>query len=154
MGSAKEAKKSAKRGQKKFEFLDLSTADIAVAVYGKTLSEVFENAALAMFEVMINTKQVKPAKEKKVKVRAHDLKSLMFNWLNEVLYVSTTSGMLFSKFRVGIDERTMVLKATCWGEKLDQKRHDMRTEVKSCTYHLMDIRKTDNIWRAQVIFDI
>jgi SHS2 domain-containing protein len=62
--------------------------------------------------------------------------------------------MLFSKFRVDIDERTMVLKATCWGEKLDAKKHDMRGEVKAVTYHKMEIRKEGEYYRVQVIFDV
>jgi SHS2 domain-containing protein len=139
---------------KKFEFLDISTADVAAAAYGRTLNEVYANAAMALMETITDTRKVRETKERQFEVRAHDWKSLMFNWLNDVLYASITEGVLFSKFRVDIDERTFVMKATAWGEKLDAKKHDMRTEVKSCTYHLMDIRKTDNIWRVQVIFDI
>ena len=36
---------------KKFEFFEV-TADVGIRSYGKTLEEAFENAALAMFEVI------------------------------------------------------------------------------------------------------
>ena len=114
---------------KKFEFLDISTADVAAAAYGRTLDELYANAALALMDIITDTRKVKEAKERRFEVRGHDFKALLFNWLNEVLYVSTTEGMLFSKFRVDMDERTMTLKATAWGEKLDSKKHDMRGEV-------------------------
>jgi SHS2 domain-containing protein len=139
---------------KKFEFLDISTADVAAAAYGRTLNEVYANAALALMEVITDTRKVDEKKERTFEVRAHDWKSLMFNWLNDVLYASITEGMLFSKFRVDIDERTFVMKATAWGEKTDPKKHDMRGEVKAVTYHKMEIRKEGEYWRAQVIFDV
>ncbi|MFH1623462.1 MAG: archease [Candidatus Aenigmatarchaeota archaeon] len=139
---------------KKFEFLDISTADVAAAAYGRTLEELYANAAMALMEIVTDTRKVKEAKERRFEVRGHDFKALMFNWLNEVLYVSTSEGMLFSKFRVDIDERTLVLKAVCWGEKLDRKKHDMRGEVKAVTYHRMEIRKDGDYYRAQVIFDV
>ena len=40
--------------KKRFEFLE-HTADAYIIAYGKDLAEAFENAALAMFEVMTNT---------------------------------------------------------------------------------------------------
>ena len=139
---------------KKFEFLDISTADVAAAAYGRTLNEVYANAAMALMETITDTRKVRETKERAFEVRAHDWKSLMFNWLNDVLYASITEGVLFSKFRVDIDERTFVMKATAWGEKTDLKKHDMRGEVKAVTYHKMEIRKDGEYWRAQVIFDV
>ena len=42
--------------QKQYEYLE-HTADVKFLAYGKTLEEVFENAALAMFNVMIDTEK-------------------------------------------------------------------------------------------------
>jgi SHS2 domain-containing protein len=42
----------------KFKFVDITSADVAFEAYGKDLNELFANAALAMFEVMINTKLI------------------------------------------------------------------------------------------------
>lgn len=139
---------------KKFEFLDISTADVAAAAYGRTLNETYANAAMALMEAMTDTRKVAEKKERTFEVRGHDWKSLLFNWLNDVLYASVTEGMLFSKFRVDIDEKAFVLKATAWGEKRDAKRHDARGEVKAVTYHKMEIRKDGEMYRAQVIFDV
>ena len=43
--------------QKQYEYLE-HTADVKFLAYGKTLEEVFENAALAMFNVMIDTGKI------------------------------------------------------------------------------------------------
>lgn len=45
--------------EKKFEFFDV-TADVGIRAYGKTLEDAFENAALAMFEVMTDTSRINP----------------------------------------------------------------------------------------------
>jgi SHS2 domain-containing protein len=139
---------------KKFEFVDITTADTAFVAYGKDLNELFANAALAMFEVMINTKQVKPKIKRGVKVGGNDLQSLMFNWLNELLVFVDAENLAFSQFDVKINEKNLKLEAVCNGEKMDRKKHETRTHVKACTYHKMEIKKVKNIWQAQVILDI
>jgi SHS2 domain-containing protein len=138
---------------KAFEFIDIATADVAFIAYGRDLNELFANAALAMFEVMINTKQVEKKMEEKVCVEGHDLESLMFNWLNELLYVSDSKNLAFSEFDVKIDEKNFKLEAVCKGEEINHKKHETRTVVKAATYHHMKIWKED-VWKAQVVLDI
>jgi len=139
---------------KRFEFVDITTADTAFVAYGKDLNELFANAALAMFEVMVNTKQIKPKVEKTVKIKGNDLQSLMFNWLNELLIYVDAENLAFSKFDVEVDKKNMKLEAKCWGEKIDTKKHETRTAVKSATYHKLEIKKIKNQWEAQIILDI
>lgn len=139
---------------KNFEFLDITTADVAFEAYGKDLNELFANAALAMFEVIINTKQIKPIIKRDVVVDGTDLESLLFNWLNELLVYVDSENLAFSKFNVKVDEKNLKLKAICKGEGINQEKHETRTHVKAATYHKMRIKKEKNIWRAQVILDI
>jgi SHS2 domain-containing protein len=107
-----------------------------------------------MFEVMIDTKKVEPVVKKDVAVEGNDLQSLLFNWLNELLVFVDAENLAFSKFSVKVDEKKLKLKAVCSGEKIDKKKHETRTEVKSCTYHQMKIEKNKSGWKAQVILDI
>jgi SHS2 domain-containing protein len=139
---------------KKFEFLDITTADTAFAAYGKDLNELFSNAALAMFEIMINTKKVKPEIKREVEIEAKDLHSLLFGWLNRLLVFYGSENLAFSKFDVKIDKRNFSLTSRCFGEKIDPEKHEVKTEVKACTYHKMEIKKVKDKWRAQVIIDI
>lgn len=138
---------------KKFEFVDITTADVAFIAYGKNLDELFENAAMAMFEVMINTEQVKSKIKKEINVDGNDLVSLMFNWLNNLLVYVDGDNLAFSKFDVKIDENKFNLDAVCSGEKIDNKRHEIRTAVKAATYHKLEIKKGE-YWQARVIVDI
>jgi len=138
---------------KKFEFIDITTADVAFEAYGESLDELFANAALAMFEVMINTKKVEPKIEKKIEVEGNDLQSLLFNWLNELLVFYGAENLAFSKFEVKIDEKNLKLEASCYGEEINLEKHETKTEVKACTYHQMKVEKNE-FWKARVILDI
>jgi len=139
---------------KAFEFVDITTADVAFIAYGRDLNELFANAALAMFEVMVNINQIEKSVEEKIYVEGYDLESLMFNWLNELLYVSDSKNLAFSEFDVRVDESNFKLEAVCKGETINPEKHETRTVVKAATYHQMKIWKEDNIWKAQVILDI
>jgi len=141
---------------KKFEIIDITTADIAFKAYGKDINELFENSAMAMFNIMSNVSKVKQKIKKDVKCEAMDIQSLMFNWLNELLFLSDSESLIFSFFEVDIkklDEKKFVLNAICKGEKIDEKRHEINTHIKAATYHNMKIEKND-FWEAQVILDV
>ena len=109
----------------RFEFLD-HTADLMFRAYGKTINKAFENAALAFFETACNTKLVKPLEKKEITVQAQDLKSLLYDFLEELLVLHEAEHYLFSKFKVKIDEKNFTLTATLWGEKI-RKGHEYET---------------------------
>ncbi len=140
---------------KKFEFLDFATADIAFRAYGKTLSEAFGNAALAMFEVMFDTSKIQPILEKKVVVEGEDLESLLFDFLSELLYIFDVDKLVFCKFDVNISKEgdKYMLTAVCKGQKLKEGM-EAKTEVKAVTYHHMEIKKEEDYWVIQVVLDV
>lgn len=140
---------------KKFEFLE-HTADVYVAAYGATIEEAFENAALAMFEVMIDTRAVKPELKETVQVVAEDKYALLYAWLEKLLLKFEIEGKLYRKFKVKICKKLAgyTLEAEIFGEPFDPKRHPSRVAVKAVTYHQMEITKKDGGFSAKVILDI
>ena len=139
---------------KKFEFLEFATADVCFKAYGRTLEETFANAALAMFDVMLEPENVRPRIVKKINLKGEDLESLMFEWLNELLFYVDAENLAFSRFEVHIDKNRMTLSAKVSGECIDQARHMIKIDVKACTYHSMEIKQINGIWAAQVILDV
>jgi len=141
---------------KKFEILEYPTADTGFIAYGKDLNELFENAALATYEIMVDTSKVEPKIKKEIKIVAEDLHQLMFKWVNELLYYLDTEILVFSKFKVNIREEKdkFMLEAEVFGEKVDKEKHNPKTLVKACSYHNMRIERKDNYWIAEVIVDI
>ena len=139
---------------KKFEFFEV-TADVGYKAYGKTLEESFENAALAMFEVITDTSKIEPVIERKIEVESEDEYALLYDWLSEFLVLLDVDYLIFSKFEVKIEkkEEGFSLKGTAWGEEFNPEIHESRAEVKAVTYHLMNVKR-DNGVMVQVILDI
>lgn len=144
--------------KKRFDIVDITPADTAFVSYGKNLDEVFANAGFALFETISDTKNVEQKEKRTVEANGYDLKSLLFSWLSELLFLSSSEHFLFSKFDVKIKEtdgeNKYILNAECWGEEIDMKKHEMKTEVKAITYHKMEIKEENGSWKAQVIVDI
>ncbi|MDP3034685.1 MAG: archease, partial [Methanobacteriaceae archaeon] len=85
----------------KFEFFDV-TADAGFWAYGSTLEESYENAGLAMFEIMTDTTKVSPVVKKEFTIESEDKVSLLYDWLEELLFLHDVEFILFSKFKVNI----------------------------------------------------
>jgi SHS2 domain-containing protein len=128
------------------------TADVGVEAYGATLEELFENAALAMFEVMCRTEKVRPKTEKKVEVSADELEGLLREWLTQLLGLKDIYGMMFGQFRVKIDQDNLTLRGSAWGEETGE-HHEVKTEVKAVTYHMMQINRNHR-WQARFVLDV
>jgi SHS2 domain-containing protein len=142
--------------KKSFEFLE-HTADAYIAAYGKDLAEAFENAAIAMFNVMTNTEEVDPKVEDHIEVEEEDEHALLYSWLEALLVKFEINKMLFSKFKISSLEKTsgeFRLKAKIWGEKLDPEKHSQKVGVKAVTYHRMEIIKEPNKVTLKFILDI
>jgi SHS2 domain-containing protein len=147
---------SSSKEKKRFEFLE-HTADAYIAAYGKDLNEAFENAAVAMFEVMTNVNEVKPEIEDHVEVRASDEYALLYNWLEALLVKFDTLELLLSRFKIARiirDAEGFTLVATVWGEKFDPKRHLQKVGVKAVTYHRMEIIERPGNVTLKFILDI
>jgi len=140
-----------------FKFLEgMATADVAIEATGKTLEEAFADAALAMFEVQTNTKKVESLISKKVEIKSEDKKSLLLDWLSELIYLRDVEDMFFSKFDIEIEKLNdkFRLIANAYGEKIDVKKHELKTEVKGVSYTLMKIEEKPDECKVRVILDV
>jgi len=137
----------------KYEFFDV-TADVGYKAYGETLEESFENAALALFEVITDTAKVKCIMKREISIESEDLFALLFDWLSELIFLHDSEFLVFSKFKVKIvkNKENYGLNAVVCGEAFDLMIHESREDVKAATYHLMDI-KEENGYMVQVILD-
>ena len=140
----------------KFEFLE-HTADVYIRAHGRTMEEAYENAALAMFEVMTDTDKITQRQEETLEVEAEDQYALIYNWLEALLVKFETENMLYSKFQITNWKETdenFKFKAKIWGEKFDPQKHPSRVGVKAVTYHRMVmIRERDRVL-LEFILDI
>jgi SHS2 domain-containing protein len=142
--------------KKRFEFLE-HTADAYIAAYGRDMTEAFENAALAMFEVMTEVEKVTSVSEDRVEVEGQDQYALLYSWLEALLVKAEINGMLYSKFEISYMQHTskgFKLRAKIWGEKFDAKKHLQKVGVKAVTYHRMEIAREAGKVTLRFILDI
>jgi SHS2 domain-containing protein len=135
---------------KKFELIE-HTADIGINAYGKNLAEAFANAAYGMFSIIAELGNIKEAEMRRVEVNADDIEGLLFEWLNDLLYYFDVEMLIFKRFEV-MEFTDTRLMAECYGEKYDAACHQIKTGVKSATYHTLEVNRKHN--RVTVIFDI
>jgi SHS2 domain-containing protein len=140
----------------KFEFLE-HTADVYIRAYGTSMNQAYENAALAMFETMTDSRKIAQTTEETLEVEAEDQYALLYNWLEALLVKFETEGMLYSKFEITDWKETaesFKFKANVWGEKFDPKKHPQKVGVKAVTYHLMVVIREPQKVILEFILDI
>ena len=63
------------------------TADTGLIAYGNNLAEAFANAAYGLFSIITELNKVRGMKSQPVAVSAEDVESLLFEWLNTLIYI-------------------------------------------------------------------
>ena len=139
----------------KYKFLeDVAIADAAFVAQGKTIEELFANCALAAFEVMVDTKGLSLQERKDIELENEKIEELLVDWLSELIFLKDRDKILFKSFKIDIKKNSEYkLKAQALGERVDVKKHKLRSDVKAVTYHLLEVKKKKN-WEAKVILDI
>lgn len=135
----------------KYKYLE-HTADIMFQSFGKTLKEAFENSAIAMFNAMYDGK-IKGKIKKNIKVSGKDLENLLYNFLEEFLFLMDSEGFFTASCKVNIKKgKTYELEANITGDKA--KNYDISLDVKAVTYNNMFVKKEKGIWICQVVVDV
>jgi tRNA nucleotidyltransferase (CCA-adding enzyme) len=127
-------------------------ADIGIRGYGATMEEAFENAAKALYSVIVDINAVKANESRGISVTAADRELLLVEWLNALLSLSDIERMVFSTFEVTIKDDA--LSGTAWGEELDHDRHEPHVEVKGATYHQLSVKRENGRYVAQCVVDV
>ena len=135
-----------------FEIID-HTADVGIIAYGNTVEQVFMNAATGMFSLIGDISKVSDELEQEIEVEADDQSELLVAWLNELLYLFDAENLIFSKFEIDKLTKTR-LKATAYGEQFDTEKHGLKTQIKAATYHQLQLKQTEEGYKAQVILDV
>jgi len=134
-----------------FEILE-HTADAGIIARGGTLPELFAHAAEGMYALMVDATGVREIDVRTVSVRRDDVARLLTDWLLELLLLTETEGLLFRRFEVAVEDG--LVRGQAFGERIDRARHELRGDIKGVTRHLLEVRREDGGYRAQVLFDM
>jgi len=135
-------------------FEGVAMAEAAFEAEGKDIKELFESCADAFIDTSADPKTIKPEIKKEIAVKGDDLEKLLFNFLEELVFIKDSEAIVFNKATIN-DISETELKATLTGEKIKvNSEQELRADVKAITMHMFKVEKTNKGWKATVIMDI
>jgi SHS2 domain-containing protein len=135
-----------------YELLE-HTADAKFRAYGSSKEEAFSNSVLALTALVVEPQKVSTEVSRNLSVKATSLQGLLFDFLDEILYLLDTEKFLPACAKnLSIVERDehYVLDATLLGD--DAKKFP--GNLKAVTYSEMIVEETEDCWVIQVVIDI
>jgi protein archease len=136
---------------------DVGTADIAFDANGHDLPDLFRESADALTNVMIdNIEAIQPQEARQIALSNGDLDMLLFDLLQELIFLKDAERLLLRVREVHIEEKNEIyfMNATAEGETLDPERHHQRADVKAVTLHDFSVEHANGGWKARVLLDI
>lgn len=129
------------------------TADIGLRARADSLAELLEALAEALAEFICPAGRVAQRAVRTMSAASQDVEGLAVDFLGQVLNVIQTERFMVGRVAVtAADDRS--LTAELHGEPYDPARHEIHTEVKAVTYHMLEVRRHAEGWRGQVLLDL
>ena len=116
--------------------------DALIEVEASDLNEAFAIAAKSVIETILDSDKVEEKDERQIIVKGKDLSYLLYNWLEELIILTLTDGFAWKDIRLELKKNSEYeISATLKGEEFDFKKHNFKVEIKSPTFHLMEINQ-------------
>ena len=120
--------------------------DAIIEVTADNLKEAFEIAGISVIETILDISKVDENNSRKLIVKGKDLKYLLYNWLEEMIILTITDGFAGKRILLEITKNgNYQIDAEVFGEAIDLRKHDFKVEIKSPTFHEMDIKQNDKV---------
>jgi SHS2 domain-containing protein len=135
------------------------TADAGVEIDAPSRGALFAEAAIALADTLTPVERVGGAIERVLELEAANDELLVVDFLNEILFLFDTEGLLFADATVlleggGNRHSPVKLRAVLRGERYDESKHPLRSLVKAVTYHGLRVWRDDERWKGRVLFDL
>jgi SHS2 domain-containing protein len=133
------------------------TADVGFEIEAPTLEDLFDETRRALLMTMFERPPERGEEERPVRLSAADLEILLVRWINELVYCIQGAGFVPVHAEIQIreaDEGSFFLEALLAGAPLELESYGWQGEIKSATFHGLDVTQGNEGWRAQVILDV
>ncbi|MDC0193702.1 archease [Candidatus Nitrosopelagicus sp.] len=135
-----------------YKYLEHST-DALIEVKAPNLTKAFEVAGQSIVQTIIDDSKIDEDIQKKITVEGKDLDYLLYNWLEEIIILTITDGFAIKRFKLDVKKEPFVINAELFGENIDIKKHGFKVEIKSPTFHEMEIDEGDET-RLKYLLDL
>jgi SHS2 domain-containing protein len=134
------------------------TADVSFEVAKTpTLEALFDEARQALLMTVFEVPPEGGEDEYSVRLSAPDLETLLVRWINELVFFIQSDGFVPVSADLRIqegEEEGFFLTARLTGAPLDLEGYGWQGEIKSATFHGLNVTQGSEGWRAQVILDV
>ncbi len=129
------------------------TADLLIDATAPTLGEAFAQIAYGMFNIITPLEGIEEKDEFTLEATGTDLESLLFNIMDEFLYINDVEFLVPKRIDMVVDQENLTAVAKCVGERFSQETHETGIAVKAVTYHMMVIKEIPEGWYVRKVFD-
>jgi SHS2 domain-containing protein len=136
---------------------DIAHSDVAFDAWGKSIEEVFTEAAKATMQVMVDELSgIDQSETIEVKLDQINAEMLLFDFLNELIFYKDAKRLLLLPTRLSIAKSGdgWRLQGTLEGEEIDPGKHKLDTDVKAVTMLRFSLTQGQEGWRATVVLDV
>ena len=135
-----------------YKNLEHST-DALIEVRASNLTEAFEVAGKSVIQTIMDDSKIDEKIQKNIVVKGKNLHYLLYNWIEELIILTITDGFATKRFSIVVEKEPFLIKAELFGEEIDIKKHGFKVEIKSPTFHEMDIDQGEEI-RLKDLLDL
>jgi SHS2 domain-containing protein len=133
------------------------TADVGFELSAATLVGLFDEARRALLLVAFERPPHDGSEERALRLSAPDRETLLVRWLNELIYLVQDAGFVPARAELEVRQSgggTCELETRLAGAPLLLEEYGWQGEIKSATFHGLEVRREDGGWRATVILDV
>lgn len=133
-----------------YEFLE-HKADVKFRAEGSTIEKMFISATDALNETIRGDIKILEQKEKSFEVEGKDKESLLYNFLEEFLFLLDAEGFLTARVK---SVSTGGGKLNCVVAGDSAENYKFTNDVKAVTFSEMFVRENKKGWECQVVLDV
>lgn len=123
------------------------TSEMELSIEEESPEAVFGEALAGLGELIGEERSGHPSRHE-VSVSASDLAALLVEWLNELVYLAESEGLIPERV-VSMNLVDARIDAVVAG-----RRSEPQNLVKGVTYHRLEMGRADGTWRARVVLDV
>jgi SHS2 domain-containing protein len=134
------------------------TADVGFEVAeAPTLENLFDESRRALLMTVFEKPPERGEEERPVRLSAPDLETLLVRWLNELVFFIQGDGFVPADAEIQVreaDGEGFSLEGRLVGAPLDLEEYGWQGEIKSATFHGLNVTQGSEGWQARVILDV
>jgi SHS2 domain-containing protein len=133
------------------------TADVGFELAAPTLKALFEEARQALLMTLFEETPKGGEEVRLVRLSGPDRETLLVRWINELLFFVQEESFVPTGVELRIREQSeeaLSLEAHLIGVPLDLEGQGFQGEIKSATFHGLDVTPGKDGWQARMILDV